>query len=221
MRGKKEPAKSVASSIEAAGLALPVYQKRTEVARERLLDAAQREFGRHGFHGTAVADLVREADVSIGGFYRRFKDKETLFFALQQRMHESESVAINRFFDNPKRREQTLQEIHRQLVVNTYKGMSRHSGYFRAFVELTQRDAIVWERMTDLEALQAQRLAELVVARGLATMSAELVEKAHLATRTVNGYIIIHVLYQPKRFSPMDPLVVNGLADIFESFTVS
>lgn len=210
MRGEDRP--------DSSGFVLPARQKRTEAARDRLLDAAQREFAQHGFNGAIVADIARESNCSIGSFYRRFKDKEALFFALQEQMHEAESANIDRFFDNPRRLTECLDTIFQRLVLNTFRTMSELSGYFRAFVELTQRNAMVWERMTDLEAQQGKRLAELVVSRGLIAMSPELVEKAHLATRAVNGFIITHVLYRPKQFSPMEPLVVERLAGIFDAF---
>lgn len=209
---------SAEDRLKSSGFVLPARQKRTEAARDRLLDAAQREFAQHGFNGAIVADLAREAKCSIGSFYRRFKDKEALFFALQEQMHETESANIDRFFDNPRRLSESLDTIFQRLVLNTFRTMGELSGYFRAFVELTQRNAIVWERMTDLEAQQGKRLAELVVSRGLVAMAPELVEKAHLATRTVNGFVITHVLYQPRHFSPREPLVVERLAGIFDNF---
>ena len=46
--------------------------------RERLLDAAARVFARQGFAGTKIQDIVREAGLSTGAVYGRFKSKNEL-----------------------------------------------------------------------------------------------------------------------------------------------
>jgi len=54
----------------------------TEVAadplRERLLDAAARVFASKGYSGTKIMDIVREAELSAGAVYGRFKSKNDL-----------------------------------------------------------------------------------------------------------------------------------------------
>ena len=58
-------------------------QARKEKSRKVLLDAAAQVFARQGYHDTLVSDIVNEAHVGQGTFYRYFKDKreilETLF----------------------------------------------------------------------------------------------------------------------------------------------
>jgi AcrR family transcriptional regulator len=46
--------------------------------RGRLLDAAIRVFARQGYAGTKVLDIVREAGLSTGAIYGRFRSKEDL-----------------------------------------------------------------------------------------------------------------------------------------------
>lgn len=46
--------------------------------RDQLLDAAIRVFARHGFAGTKIMDIVREAGLSTGAVYGRFASKEDL-----------------------------------------------------------------------------------------------------------------------------------------------
>jgi AcrR family transcriptional regulator len=49
-----------------------------DVLRERLLDAAVRVFARQGYAGTRILDIVREAGLSTGAVYGRFRSKEDL-----------------------------------------------------------------------------------------------------------------------------------------------
>ena len=49
---------------------------------ERLLRAGAELFAKRGLHATQVADIAREAGISVGGFYRYYRDKDELYLAL-------------------------------------------------------------------------------------------------------------------------------------------
>ena len=46
--------------------------------RERIVTAAAAEFRQHGIAGTGLADLMKAAGLTHGGFYRHFKSKDHL-----------------------------------------------------------------------------------------------------------------------------------------------
>jgi TetR/AcrR family transcriptional repressor of nem operon len=46
--------------------------------RERILKSAARRFRKKGFDGVSVADLMKEAGLTHGGFYNHFRSKEEL-----------------------------------------------------------------------------------------------------------------------------------------------
>ncbi|MEU4561222.1 TetR/AcrR family transcriptional regulator [Actinoplanes sp. NPDC023936] len=50
--------------------------------RQQILDAAVRCFLRKGFHQTSMQDVIKEADLSVGAFYRYFKSKNELITAI-------------------------------------------------------------------------------------------------------------------------------------------
>jgi AcrR family transcriptional regulator len=50
--------------------------------RQQILDAAVRCFARNGFHQTSMQDVIKEADLSVGAFYRYFKSKNELIMAI-------------------------------------------------------------------------------------------------------------------------------------------
>jgi TetR/AcrR family transcriptional regulator len=60
---------------------------RTESA---ILEAAERKFLQHGFHGTTVEEIAEAADVSVGSIYVHFQSKEGLYLALIERALEVE-----------------------------------------------------------------------------------------------------------------------------------
>jgi len=47
-------------------------------SRERIIEAAARRFRERGFEGIGVADLMKEAGLTHGGFYGHFESKEDL-----------------------------------------------------------------------------------------------------------------------------------------------
>src|SRR5271157_1652892 len=46
--------------------------------RERILDAAERAFVRHGFHATTMQHVADELGMSAGNLYRYFPSKEAI-----------------------------------------------------------------------------------------------------------------------------------------------
>jgi AcrR family transcriptional regulator len=56
----------------------PEATEQEDALRTRLLDAAARVFARQGFEGTKILDIVREAGLSTGAVYGRFRSKHEL-----------------------------------------------------------------------------------------------------------------------------------------------
>ena len=53
-----------------------ITEERRAANRAAIVDAARRCFARDGFHQTSMPDLVAEAGISAGAFYRYFSGKE-------------------------------------------------------------------------------------------------------------------------------------------------
>lgn len=67
-----------------------------DLRREQLLNAAARLFSCKGFYNTYVDDIIKEAGIGKGTFYRNFKNKEELFVELLSRflLNWQESVSF-------------------------------------------------------------------------------------------------------------------------------
>src|SRR5467141_5110062 len=57
---------------------MKLTKEQTEKNRAAILETAQRLFRTHGFESVGVADLMREAGFTHGGFYNHFSSKEAL-----------------------------------------------------------------------------------------------------------------------------------------------
>lgn len=57
---------------------MKVSREQAEENRERVIDVASKLFRERGFDGIGVADLMKEAGLTHGGFYGQFKSKDDL-----------------------------------------------------------------------------------------------------------------------------------------------
>lgn len=72
--------------------------------REKLLRAAEIEFGEKGFHAAAISGITYRAGVALGTFYTYFESKEEIFQALVSYMsHHTRSWIAQRVADAPDR----------------------------------------------------------------------------------------------------------------------
>lgn len=121
-----------------------------QARRQQILDAALRVFGRGGYHGTQVSDVIREAGVARGTFYLYFDSKHAVFEALISRMLgiflEARPAAPEPAIHGPTQAEAVLRASYR-TVFETFR---RHRDLCR----------LLFEEAVGLEKGFAQRLAE-------------------------------------------------------------
>ena len=75
----------MANSLNLLSSISPPKQARSERTAQRILDAAQALIEREGLAALSIPAVVRLADSSTGSFYARFKDKNALLSALEER----------------------------------------------------------------------------------------------------------------------------------------
>jgi len=72
----------------------PKAEAHAESQRERILDAAQKCFIEHGFHGASMARIAQEAAISVGLAYRYFDGKNAIMLAIIARELEGKRERI-------------------------------------------------------------------------------------------------------------------------------
>jgi AcrR family transcriptional regulator len=194
-------------AMDASEWVLPAHQARSRDQLERLLTAAESVFAAHGFSETHVSDIVEEAGCSVGSFYRRFKDKEALFLALQLNMYDQSKRNIDRFFANPLCDNSPIVVILFRLIENTAHDMRRIRGYYRALFEISLRGRNVWGQMRDLEQHIALAVRDWLIRRGYKNLRPDFVPAFAFVLRTVNGSLISLMLHGPGPYEMNDPNV--------------
>src|SRR5450432_4803220 len=56
-----------------------------ELSHDRIVDAAARAIRRHGYAGVGVADVMKEAGLTHGGFYAHFDSRDALLVEALER----------------------------------------------------------------------------------------------------------------------------------------
>jgi len=98
---------------------------------EAVLAAAERLFLRDGYHAAKMADIAREAGISVGTLYKHFVSKEAVFESLADRGRE-EALAIMRratALGDPKARVEAM-------VEGLFAHMERQNAIFAILAEL-------------------------------------------------------------------------------------
>ncbi len=112
----------------------PARQQRSQDTLDRLLGAAEELLEHRHFEQLTVQELVRRAKSSVGAFYARFADKESLLAAMYDR-HQQEALATVAVMLDPAR----WQGVSTVALVKTLVGFvcklyRRKRGLMRALV---------------------------------------------------------------------------------------
>ena len=99
---------------------MEVKPSRKELTHDRIVETAARAIRRAGYHGVGVADIMKEAGLTHGGFYAHFSSRDALLVEAMERAGRDSAIAITRGTDKRKA-----------------KGVSA----FRAFIESYLSDA--------------------------------------------------------------------------------
>ena len=73
---------------------LSTRQRRQELTKTHLLDAAERSFVERGFHTASIDDVAAAAGFTKGAVYSNFRNKEDLFIALVDRRWEQQLATV-------------------------------------------------------------------------------------------------------------------------------
>ena len=71
-------------------------ERRRQLTRDALLDAAAQVFARRGFNGASLDEIAETAGFTRGAIYKHFADKEDLLFAVSERFNERAAPGIQR-----------------------------------------------------------------------------------------------------------------------------
>ena len=105
--------------------------KRGRETRDKLLEAAENEFGERGFHEAAISGITQRAGVALGTFYVYFDSKEEIFRALVSHMgHLTRQWFAERIAESPDRL-----TAERRGIQAFFEFVRRHSNLYQIISE--------------------------------------------------------------------------------------
>ena len=133
--------------------------ERGRKTRNKLLEAAEIEFGEKGFHDAAISGITHRAGVALGTFYTYFESKEEIFQALVSFMnHRIRRWIAERVSDAPDRL-----SAERQGIAAYIEFARQHKGIYRIIseAEFVANDAFLPNLLKDTRVAVVQERVEL------------------------------------------------------------
>jgi AcrR family transcriptional regulator len=109
-------------------------QRRSEKTLQRLLDAGEVLIEEKGLADVSVPDIVRRAGSSVGGFYARFRDKNELLRALEERFFGELLQRVDRLCDPTRWAGAALPAVVRACVAELVGTFRQRQALIRAFL---------------------------------------------------------------------------------------
>ena len=145
-------------------------QEQAARTRRRILDAATRVFEEHGFAGTRIEDVAREAGVAVPTVYKVFTNKANLLIgAVSQTMAGDDAAPIDAqaWFTEQLHETDPVRQL--QLVARNARAMYERAGpllnVLRAAAPLDQELAQAWDDIASQRVERSRRTARSLAAK--------------------------------------------------------
>ena len=99
-----------------------------EQTRERILRAAARAIRQHGYEGVGVADVMKEAGLTHGGFYAHFDSRDALLAAAAEQAAAESTETFSKALASAKRGEELMALVDTYLADNHVTAAERGLG---------------------------------------------------------------------------------------------
>lgn len=166
---------------------MPNQPSRKEVTHERIVATAARSIRRAGFHGVGVADIMKEAGLTHGGFYAHFASRNALLAEALDRAGEEGADSVAKGMASRRARgasafralvENYLSEHHLGSIESGCAVAALVSEMPRQAPEVREAAA---QRVHDLVRLVERALPPTAAADGAAVIACQLVGALQLA----------------------------------------
>jgi AcrR family transcriptional regulator len=116
-------------------------QSRSRATLARITEAAEALFAERGYDGASVGDIAARARCSVGAFYARFKDKESLLLHVHDRQCAMLVERMAFLCDLQRAEHATLDTRVRQIVRGLFRHAAGRRSLTRVFIERSGADA--------------------------------------------------------------------------------
>jgi AcrR family transcriptional regulator len=136
--------------------------RRRELTRSHLLDAAAQVFAREGFHGASIDAIAAAAGFTKGAVYSNFKNKEDLFIALLEQRVERQVEVVRETMANADYSDEDLHEQWVPLTTSMLWGDREWTLLSLEFALYAARNPSAARKLAALNRLSRELLVPLV-----------------------------------------------------------
>jgi AcrR family transcriptional regulator len=140
-------------------------QARSERTLLRILESAESLIESKGLPAVSVPDIVSHADSSVGGFYARFKDKNELLRALEERFFNRVTDLLEALAEPGRWQGCGIAEITEPLMGELVRTVERNRRLIEAFLIRSAGDPSFRDDGLRFRQRAANRLTPLLLAR--------------------------------------------------------
>ena len=162
MSGSPPPSRAIGDPLRS--VARP-KQARSEQTLYRLLDAAESLIDEKGLADASIPEIVRRAGSSVGGFYARFRDKDELLRALEERFFREMAGRLDEITRPERWVEARIAQIVPACVAELVGTFRERRALIGAFVSRAARDPEFMEDGLRFRRNVSERVVALLLAR--------------------------------------------------------
>jgi len=140
-------------------------QARSEQTLYRLLDAAEELIQEKGLADVSIPEIVRRAGSSVGGFYARFKDKNELLRALEERFLQRLDEQVVELADPGHWQRATTAEIVASCINELVSTFRAERNMISAFLVRATADVEIRQEGMRFRQRVESRISELLLTR--------------------------------------------------------
>jgi AcrR family transcriptional regulator len=196
----------------------PPQQKRTRQSLGRMLDAAEALIAEKGIEETGIAEIARRAGSSVGGFYRRFRDKDTLLQALHERFCEEAQLTAQDALSPEHWSAAPLTAVVHEFAAFLVQIYREREGFFRAILASGPADATMRDRTNRLFDDMRARLEILLRGRAGEIRHPDPALATSFALHAMIGTLNHLVQLQPAALRLADHRLADELARAFVAY---
>jgi AcrR family transcriptional regulator len=140
-------------------------QARSAESYQKMLDAAEEVLGENSFDSATINEIVMRAGLTIGAFYARFHDKDSLLRELETRMDEEFVRLVDESLKDEAWGKMSLEEALDAYHLSLVKLYQRRRSIARALVLRSHTDDALKKRLEKLNFTNLPRVARHMLQR--------------------------------------------------------
>jgi AcrR family transcriptional regulator len=176
-------------------------QARSERTLRRLLDAAEAAIKEHGHAAVSIPEIARRAGSSVGGFYARFRDKDELLRALEERHFLELLQRVDALADERRWENASTVEIVEAAVAELVNSTRERRHMIAAFLVRAIEDPVVRAGGLRFRHTVEERVSALLLTRRDEINHPDPALAIHLGIQTAFALMQQHVLIEETRIN--------------------